>query len=828
MTRPPFLNFFGAALAVFVPLFVQAGPPGSATPAGLSATDWEAIRMAHQSALHEFAPEGDGWVARNPGQRWTTRFDGRGFLTEPDHGEWTWGLELLGYGLGDEMIPVATTSTATRSTGRLAYQRDETLEEWWINDTRGLEHGYTLARRPGSDGATGPLTLRLGNRGGLIPVVTADRLGVDFQDMKGKTVLHYEGLKAWDATGRRLESSFAIEGAGNFRLLVEDAGAVYPVTIDPIAQQAYLKAGNTASSDRFGLSVAISGNTVVVGVPEDDSGLTTILNGTGSSADNSATNAGSAFVFVRNGSTWSQQAYLKAANAGEEDKFGATVAISGDTIVVGAPDEASAAVGVDNGADAPLDNGAPFSGAAYVFVRNGSTWTQQAFLKAGNAEGGDGFGEQVAISGNTILVSAPFEDSGATGASATSTGPIDNSAEFSGAAYVFTRSGTTWSQQAYLKASNSQQDDEFGESVAISGDIAVVGTGRESGDLIGALNGPGGSANDNAPGSGAAYVFARSAGVWTQQAFLKAGNAGAGDNFGTSVAVAGETIVVGADFERSNATSVVNGPGGSSDNSANGSGAAYVFVRSGSTWSQQAYLKAGNSGTGDRFGSDVSISGNFIAVGAPSESSDFRGVSTGAVGPTDNEAEFSGAAYLFHRVATSWAQIATLKAGNADPSDNFGTAVSVSGGTLIASALREQSSFTGVENGSGGSADNSLNIAGAAYVFEGLLPRLTLSKVRRFPTTSLRAKSRSQSITVTNVGGTPARGLAAALSGEARRDFLLGPLSRTPLDVGSKRKLSVRFAPKRPGLRKSVLTLRGDEAEVSAKLSGKGAAGAAR
>lgn len=387
MTRPPFLNFIGAALAVFVPIFVQAGPQDSAPPAGLSATDWEAIRAVHQSALHEFTPEGDGWVARNPGQRWTTRFDGRGFLTEPDHGEWTWGLELLGYGRGDEAIPVATTRTATRSTGRLAYQRDEMLEEWWINDTRGLEHSYTLARRPGSDGAQGPLTFLLGTRGDLIPIVTADRLGVDFQDAKGRAVLHYEGLKAWDATGRRLASRFAIEGPGTFRLLVEDADAVYPVTIDPIAQQAYLKAGNTASGDRFGLSVALSGNTVVVGVPEDDSGLATILNGTGSSIDNSATDAGSAFVFVRNGSTWTQQAYLKAPNAGEEDNFGSSVAISGDTIVVGAPDEASAATGVDNGADAPLDNGAPFSGAAYVFVRNGSTWTHQAFLKAGNAEG---------------------------------------------------------------------------------------------------------------------------------------------------------------------------------------------------------------------------------------------------------------------------------------------------------------------------------------------------------------------------------------------------------------------------------------------------------
>jgi hypothetical protein len=164
-----------------------------------------------------------------------------------------------------------------------------------------------------------------------------------------------------------------------------------------------------------------------------------------------------------------QQAYLKASNAEADDQFGFSVAISGDTLVVGAWGEDSSATGVNGNQS---DNSAGSSGAAYVFVRSGTTWTQQAYLKASNAAGDDGFGCSVAISGDTVVVGAANEDSSATGVNGDGT---NNGSNGSGAAYVFVRSGTSWSQQAYLKASNTDVGDAFGTKVAISGDTLVVG-----------------------------------------------------------------------------------------------------------------------------------------------------------------------------------------------------------------------------------------------------------------------------------------------------------------------------------------------------------------
>jgi hypothetical protein len=217
--------------------------------------------------------------------------------------------------------------------------------------------------------------------------------------------------------------------------------------------------------------------------------------------------AGAAYVFVRSGTTWSQQAYLKASNTDGGDDFGWSVAVSGDTVLVGAEQESSAATGV-NGNQA--DNTAAQAGAAYVFVRSGTTWSQQAYLKASNTDAADNFGMSVAISGDTAVVGAPGEASAATGVDGNQ---ADDSATFAGAAYVFARSGMTWSQQAYLKASNTNADDSFGSlsngyfsgsSVAVSGDTVVVGAGGESSAATG-VNGN--QADNTASGAGAAYVF---------------------------------------------------------------------------------------------------------------------------------------------------------------------------------------------------------------------------------------------------------------------------------------------------------------------------------
>ncbi|GKS62748.1 hypothetical protein YTPLAS72_00520 [Nitrospira sp.] len=309
-----------------------------------------------------------------------------------------------------------------------------------------------------------------------------------------------------------------------------------------------------------------------------------------------------------------QQAYVKASNTESDDWFGTNIAVDGDTLVVGARFEDSAATGI-NGNQA--DNSAPDSGAVYVFTRTGGIWSQQAYVKAANTEAGDEFGSWVAIAGDTLVVGAPREDSAATGINGNQ---ADNSAPDSGAVYVFTRTGGVWSQQAYVKAGNTGLDHRFGSHVAVDGDTLVVGDPGED--------------------SGMAYVFSRTNEVWSQQASVKGSNTELGDRFGVHVALSGDTVLVSAGGEASAATGI---NGNQADNSAPDSGAVYVFTRVGGVWSQQAYVKASNAEAGDRFGI-IAVDGDTLAVGAIEE----RSAATGINGnQADNNASDSGAVYLF-------------------------------------------------------------------------------------------------------------------------------------------------------------------------------------
>ena len=447
-------------------------------------------------------------------------------------------------------------------------------------------------------------------------------------------------------------------------------------TASPLtALEAYLKAGNTGEYDSFGYSVAVSGDTAVVGAPFEDSSTT----GVNSIPNENAWNAGAAYVFVRSGSNWIQQAYLKASNTGAGNQFGTSVAVSGDTLVIGAS----------------FEDGN--SGAAYVFVRNGSTWGQQAYLKASNTEGGDWFGTSVAVSGDTVVVGAPRESGGSTGVN----GPSNEDAAYSGAAYVFTRSGFVWTQQAYLKAGNTGAGDRFGDSVAISADTVVVGAPSEDASTTG-VNNP---SNEGSNSSGAAYVFVRSGQVWTQQAYLKASNPGASDYFGWSVAVSENTAVIGAPGEDSGTTGVNSTP----NESASYSGAAYVFTRGGTTWTQQAFLKAGNTGESDEFGDSVAVSGDTVVVGALAEGSG----STGVNSTPDENLSGAGAAYIFKSNGSAWTQGAYLKASHHDEYDSFGCSVAVSGDTVVVGAFYEDSGTTGVN----GIPNESASDSGAVFVY---------------------------------------------------------------------------------------------------------------
>ncbi|MBY0506171.1 MAG: Ig-like domain-containing protein [Bryobacteraceae bacterium] len=683
--------------------------------------DGKQLRAAHDQYLHRVTPQG---IAYNPGQQWNARFDGQGFTVSPKTSGWTWGLTLERFGWAGQTQAAGVAQMRTEG-NRVTYTRPG-VEEWFVNDQRGLEQGFTVHAPPVGSGRT--LVFDMAVRGGLRPRVQEREVWF------GERV-RFSGLRAWDATGRELAASFQATPEG-FRYRVEAVGARFPVTVDPVAQQAYVKASNTGPGDVFGSAVAISGDTMVVGAPSESSDAT----GVGGPDNNNALLSGAAYVYVRTGTTWTQQAYLKASNTGAGDRFGTSVAISGDTIVVGASGEASNGSGQGN-------NGALGAGAAYVFTRTGTTWTQQAYLKASNPDPADLFGGSVGIAGDTIVVGATGESSNATGVG----GGQGNSllTTGSGAAYVFSRTGTTWTQQAYLKASNTGALDAFGGSVSVSGDTVVVGAANEGSNATGV----GGAQNNNlALLSGAAYVFTRTGTTWTQQAYLKASNTGAGDLFGRSSAVSGDTIVVGARNEGSDATGV----NGANNNNALLSGAAYVFTRTGTTWTQQAYLKASNTGAGDLFGASVAISGNYIAIGAPSEGSD----ATGVDGPNNNNALLSGAAYVFLRNGTNWAQQAYLKASNTGLGDLFGTDVAVANNTVVTGAPSEGSNATGI-NGDG-TNDNAL-LSGAAYVFS--LPITITATAGDSQSTIIgTAFLTNLQATVTDVNGNPVGGVTVTFT----------------------------------------------------------------
>ena len=442
-----------------------------------------------------------------------------------------------------------------------------------------------------------------------------------------------------------------------------------------------------------------------------------------------------------NGLTRILKYYAKASNTDAGDDFGIPVALStdGSTLAIGAFAESSNAKNTDGTPD-QTDNSAANAGAVYVFTRSGASWSQQAYLKASNTDAGDFFGSSVALSddGNTLAVSAIIEHSNAKN---TDTNPnqADNSAINAGAVYVFTRSGASWNQEIYLKASNTGAGDFFGISVALSGDgnTLVVGAAGEDSNAKNTDTNPN-QADNSAENSGAVYVFTRTGTSWSQESYLKASNTGGedqnddsdlGDQFGIRVTLSGDgnTLAVGANGEDSNAKNTDTNPN-QADNSAENSGAVYVFTRTGSSWSQQAYLKASNTDAGDFFGISVALGddGNTLVVGARGEDSNAKNADA-TPDQTNNSAENSGAVYVFTRSGVSWSQQTYLKASNTggdDPNDDsdlgdrFGVSVALSGGgsTLAVGASGEDSNTKSIDVAPN-QADNSTKDAGAVYVF---------------------------------------------------------------------------------------------------------------
>ena len=497
-----------------------------------------------------------------------------------------------------------------------------------------------------------------------------------------------------------------------FEVTAEDGvtNNIYSLTINrestaDFIESVYIKASNTEAYDDF-KSVALDGDTLVVGAPSEDSSATGL---NGNEADNSAPNSGAVYVFVRDiNGIWKQQAYLKASNADNLDGygqsnagFGTSVAISGDTLLVGAPYENS------------IVND---SGAAYVFTRDSQgIWSEQAFIKPPRPFCCPQFGREVELDGDTLVIGAPDDSNGASGVFAT---PLDecgyihgNYVTYSGVVYVFRRTNEIWSQTTCIKPSNPHYMGLFGDSIALAGNTMAVGAYGESSSGSGINSGVEAETYATSE-SGAVYIFNRDvAGVWHQQAHIKASNTDKSDKFGSSVALSENTLSVGAVGEDSASTGV---NATQLDNLSGGSGAAYVFTRDGnSVWTQQAYIKASNTGNGDGFGNAVSISNDRLVVSASGEDSAATGVNANEL---DNSAMNSGAVYMFVRDSNEvWSQQAYIKASNTDAIDKFGNAAELFEDILVIGASEEASSATGIN---GNESYNSTVRAGAVYVFE--------------------------------------------------------------------------------------------------------------
>ncbi|MBI2351396.1 MAG: FG-GAP repeat protein, partial [Deltaproteobacteria bacterium] len=252
----------------------------SKAPDGLTAAEWKKMRAAIERDQHRVRPQGQAYSAFNRAQKLQVTFTEEGFEVRPRKAEghrfdklttgWRWGLRLRGYGYGDQLEAVSEAELVVID-NRIEYRRGD-LVEWYVNDHRGLEQGFTLSQRPAGQSGDAPLQLHLRPTGDLSPRLTGDGKGIEWTEEQGRTVLRYSGLYAYDAMGRELGASMDV-GEGGIRLRVGDQGAVYPITIDPLIEQKKLTASDGAAEDQFGDSVSIGGDTAIVGARgHDDNG----------------------------------------------------------------------------------------------------------------------------------------------------------------------------------------------------------------------------------------------------------------------------------------------------------------------------------------------------------------------------------------------------------------------------------------------------------------------------------------------------------------------------------------------------------------------------
>lgn len=555
------------------------------------------------------------FAVRNLGQGLEATLDAHGLRLRHARRADQAALTLHEYGCATApKVAAPTPPRLGQRANRVEYRRAG-VREWYLNGPLGLEHGFTLESDPGCARGSLAFTLTIDGdlRAALIGQGSATRLELrgtaDSAAGTEPPLLVYSDLFALDADGKELPSRMLLVGR-ELRLEVDAAGARYPVTVDPMwTQQTALIASDGEAEDYLGNAVALDGDTAIVGAAVKRVG-----------ANNQQ---GQAYVFVRSGTSWSQQAVLVDAKTGAAgDNFGIAVALSGDTAVIGAFRKN---VGVN-----------AQQGQAYVFVRSGTSWSQQDVLKdTVTGAAGDGFGVAVAVSGDTAVIGAPTKRVGTN--------------DEQGQAYIFVRSGTSWALQTVLvDTADGARMDRLGTAVALTGDTAVVGAPWKEV----------GTPTDQ----GAVYVHVRSGTTWTQQALLADSATGATfDMFGQSLAISGDTLLIGAYTKK-----IAANPE---------QGQVYVYVRSGTAWSQEAILFDSIKGSPtDFFGLSVSLSGDTAVIGAPLKD----------VGGSARQ----GQAYVFARSGTTWTQQSIIfDSMLGEAGDNLGFSVAVSGDTAVLGAL---------------------------------------------------------------------------------------------------------------------------------------------
>src|ERR1051326_1340287 len=533
-------------------LLTVAGLICLTAPSMRATTTWSSVppkaqsqiseRLGQNSSDYKARPHGTGLrFSGQPSHHWSADFSSTGITMETGSSSWQMALRAYGYGAG--LSPVSQVQPSGEK-NRIEYRR-ESMTEWYINGPAGLEQGFTFNRRP--ENMSGPLTIALTVTGGLRPELNHNSDEIMLIDGHGESHWRYSGLIAYDSAGTKLHSSLKLTG-NNLLLEIDDREAQYPVVVDPWIQTAELASSDGAANDEFGWSVGISGNTIVVGAP-----FHTVA---------SHSQQGAAYVFVMPDSGWgnmTETAELVSSDGAANDFFGSSVAINGNTIVVGAggatvngnahqgagyiyvqpqggwqsmTETAKIAasdgyVGDDFGASVAVSGntiavGAPYAyisgnleqGAGYVFVQPQGGWanmTETAKLTASDGAANDILGAAIAIDGQTLVIGA----SGAT----------INGGQSAGAAYVFVQPQGGWAnmtQTAKLTASDAMPDDFFGASVSISGATIAVGAPSDY--------------------TGAAYVFVEPPNGWTnmtQTAELVASGYTSQLLLGTSVATNG-------------------------------------------------------------------------------------------------------------------------------------------------------------------------------------------------------------------------------------------------------------------------------------------------